>query len=61
MTKTKITVHIGVLNLCMAVTTDDDIYSQVTEPEMTVCIWDSKIVHDIWCINFLQKIFLYSQ
>ena len=45
----------------MAVTTDDDIYSQVTEPEMTVCIWDSKIVHDIWCINFLQKIFLYSQ
>ena len=37
-TKTKMTLRIGVLNLCMAVTADGDIYSQVTEPEMAVYV-----------------------
>ena len=41
----KITVHIGFVNLCMAVTTDDNISSYVTVSEMTAHIgflnmWD---------------------
>ena len=37
-TEAKMTVHTEFLNLCTAVTTDEDISSQVTEAEMTVHI-----------------------